>query len=141
MKKFKFLLALLVLATALRLGGVNLPYHQDEWKTAHGVELGAKGTTGLYHPPLTQLLYQADGKIFGVNHLRYLPLIFGLLSAALIYLVLKKIADPETGLIGLFLYTTSALAVWGSLQLDTAGFSMFVIRSGAVNVIQFSPFL
>jgi hypothetical protein len=121
MKKFKFLLALLVLATALRLGGVNLPYHQDEWKTAHGVELGAKGTTGLYHPPLTQLLYQADGKIFGVNHLRYLPLIFGLLSAALIYLVLKKIADPETGLIGLFLYTTSALAVWGSLQLDTDG--------------------
>ncbi len=121
MKFSKLACFLLLLFVLIRLPGLALPYHQDEWKTARGVELGASGTSGLYHPPLTQLFFQGAGAVFGADHLRLLPLLFGVLSAALLYQVLKKLADEKTALLGLFLYAFSAANVWASLQLDTDG--------------------
>lgn len=114
-------MAFLVLFGLWRLAGLTLPYHQDEWKTVSGLALGAAGASGLYHPPLTQLIYRAGYALLGPNYLRVLPLFFSLLSAWLLWLILKKRFDWQVATVGLFLFTTAFYSVWASLMIDTDG--------------------
>ncbi|MCR4329085.1 MAG: glycosyltransferase family 39 protein [Candidatus Roizmanbacteria bacterium] len=110
-----------ILFLFIRLPGVSLPYHQDEWKTARSVEIGAEAASSLYHPPLTQLSYRAAEKLVGGAHLRFLPLLFSFLSLFLLYLVVKRRAGEKAALLSVFLYTISFYSVLASHMIDTDG--------------------
>lgn len=111
----------MLLFVMVRLPGLNLSYHQDEWKIVRGVELGASGTSGLFHPPLTQLLFRGSGALFGAEHMRILPLLFSVFSALLLFAVVRRRASQETALVSLFLYVVSFYSIWSSLMIDTDG--------------------
>src|SRR3989338_503167 len=92
---------LLLVFIAIRLPGLSLPYHQDEWKNAEMVRTHLVGGLSA-HPPLMELIYRWSGEIAGADNLRLMPLAFGVLSAWLLYAV-------------------SAYAVLASLMLDMDG--------------------
>jgi hypothetical protein len=116
------LIGLLILFVAIRLPGLAVPYQQDEFKTAIAAEVSlSAASTFLTHPPLTALLLRADAVVFGGAHMRLLPLIFGLLSAVLLFYVVRRRFDEQGALWAVFLYTISFYGVWSSLMLDTDG--------------------
>ncbi|MBI2100019.1 MAG: glycosyltransferase family 39 protein [Candidatus Vogelbacteria bacterium] len=120
--KNKFaLIILLAIFLLLRLPGLSLPYHQDEWKNVHAAELGGAATSGLYHPPLTQLLLKAGVAVFGADHLRLLPLFFSVIAAWLLFEVMRRRASDHAAWLAVFLYAISFYGVWSSLQIDTDG--------------------
>ena len=85
------LTVILIIFVLVRLPGLSVPYQQDEYKTAVAAEAGlAEASAFLTHPPLTALLYRADALVFGGTHLRLLPLLFGVLSALLLFAVVRR---------------------------------------------------
>lgn len=112
--------ALLLVFVAIRLPGLSLPYHQDEWKTG---EIARSQIVGALsgHPPLTELTYRLGGKILGADNLRIIPLIFGVLSAILLYAVVRRRAGMYAALTALALYAVSMYGVFASLMTDTDG--------------------
>ena len=123
MKKNNLLIlgALIVLFLALRLPGLSLPYHQDEWKTARAVEIGAVSASNLYHPPLTQLSYRAAEAFFGGNHLRMLPFFVSLVSLFFLYSVVARRAGARAAFLSVFLYAISFYSIFASHMIDTDG--------------------
>ena len=116
------LIGLLILFVVVRLPGLSSPYQQDEFKTAIAVESSlSAASTFLTHPPLTALLYRADALVFGGTHMRVMPLLFGFLSAVLLFCVVRRRFDYRTALWSVFLYSISFYGVWSSLMLDTDG--------------------
>ncbi|MCX6787206.1 MAG: glycosyltransferase family 39 protein [Candidatus Kaiserbacteria bacterium] len=116
------LIGLLILFVAVRVPGLSTPYQQDEFKTAIAVETSlSAASTFLTHPPLTALLYRADALVFGGEHMRVMPLLFGLISAILLFCVARRRFNERTALWSVFLYTISFYGVWSSLMLDTDG--------------------
>lgn len=116
------LVGLLLLFVLVRLPGLSTPYHQDEFKTAIATETSlAKASAFLTHPPMTALLYRADAIIFGGENMRAMPLLFGLISAILLFVVVRRRFDERAALWSVFLYAVSFYGVWSSLMLDTDG--------------------
>lgn len=116
------LIGLLVLFVVVRVPGLSVPYQQDEFKTAIATETSVSAaSTFLTHPPLTALLYRADVLIFGGKNMRLMPLLFGLVSAALLFCVVRRRFNERTALWSVFLYTISFYGIWSSLMLDTDG--------------------
>lgn len=119
--KTKFILGFLfIIFLSLRLPGLSLPYHQDEWKTVGGLAKGAEGVSGLHHPPLTQLAFRLDWALFPEN-LRLLPLIFSILAGALLFTIVKKRVGREAAFSAILLFTICFYSVFASLMLDTDG--------------------
>ncbi len=119
----KELLALCIIIgafIAIRLPGIDLPYHQDEWKTANIVQTNAIGALSG-HPPLTELVYRAGGFLFGVDHLRVVPLLFAVFSAILLYVVVRGRSGQRAALFAIGLYSACMYGVWASLMTDTDG--------------------
>jgi len=116
-----FLFVLLALFLLLRIPGLSLPYHQDEWKTARAVEIGAEAASSLYHPPLTQLSYRVAEALFGGAHLRLLPFFFSFLSLFLLYAVVRRRMDERAALLSVFLYSISFYSILASHMIDTDG--------------------
>src|SRR3990167_4904881 len=114
-------IVLIVFFLALRLPGLSLPYHQDEWKTARSVEIGATAASHLYHPPLTQLSYRVAETLFGGAHLRLLPFFFSFLSLFLLYAVVRRRMDERAALLSVFLYSISFYSLLASHMIDTDG--------------------
>lgn len=115
-------IGLLILFVAVRVPGLSTPYHQDEFKTAIAAEAGlSEASAFLTHPPLTALLFRADALIFGGGNLRLLPLLFGLISVAFLFFVVRRRFDERAALWAVFLYAVSFYGVWSSLMLDTDG--------------------
>ncbi len=112
--------ALLFVFVALRLPGLSLPYHQDEWKTGEIVRSHIVGGLAA-HPPLTELIYRWTGDAVGSDHLRIAPLVFGTLSAILLYLVVRRRAGMHAAIAALALYTVCMYGVFASLMIDTDG--------------------
>ncbi|MFA5942656.1 MAG: glycosyltransferase family 39 protein [Candidatus Paceibacterota bacterium] len=116
------LIGLLILFVAVRLPGLSTPYQQDEFKTAIAAESGlSEASTFLTHPPLTAVLFRADALVFGGEHMRVMPLFFGLISAVLLFFVVRRRFDERAALWAVFLYTISFYGIWSSLMLDTDG--------------------
>ena len=83
------LLLLIILFIGIRLFGIDLPFVQDEQKNAvHGVELAGIGAASG-HPPLAGWIITAGGYFFGLEYLRFLPLIFGVGSFILFYILMQ----------------------------------------------------
>ena len=106
---------------ALRLPGISLPFHQDEWKNV-SASATAEGAGHFFaHPPLMQMIFVADYKLFGQGGFRALPLLFSIGAGVLLYAVVsrragKRAAAWATGLFALCFYN-----VFGSLQADVDG--------------------
>src|SRR3989344_6691723 len=122
-QKMRFLLiGLLLLFIVVRLPGLSTPYQQDEFKTAIAAETSlSKASTFLTHPPLTALLFRVDALVFGGGNMRFMPLLFGLISAILLFCVVRRRFDDRAALWSVFLYSISFYGIWSSLMLDTDG--------------------
>lgn len=114
---------LMLLFILTRLPGLGLPYHQDEWKYVAMTEtewtLAGGGITA--HPPLTSIFFRVGAMIFGSSHLRFLPLVFSILSAILLYLVARRRFGERAAQFSLFLYAIAVYSVLASLMIDTDG--------------------
>lgn len=120
-RRAMYLLPLLLIVFALiRLPGLDLPYHQDEWKNAHMVRVGIEGALSA-HPPLMELIYVWSGAIFGADNLRLMPLVFGVLSAWLLYIVMRRRVSTSVAAWATGLYAISMYGVLASLMLDMDG--------------------
>lgn len=116
------LIGLLVVFVAVRVPGLSMPYQQDEFKTAIAVETSlSAASTFLTHPPLTAVLFRVDALVFGGEHMRVMPLLFGLISAILLFCVVRRRFNERAALWSVFLYTVSFYGIWSSLMLDTDG--------------------
>ncbi len=121
-KKEKILfITILIIFIVIRLFGVHLPYVQDEQKNAvHGVALaGINAASG--HPPLAGWIITAGGYLFGLEWLRLLPIIFGVGSFLLLYILMRICLGPKAALWGGFLYAISPYGVFASLMVDLDG--------------------
>ena len=121
-KTHVLLIGLLILFVVVRLPGLSVPYQQDEFKTAIAAEAGlSEASSFLTHPPLTAFLLRADALVFGGENLRIMPLMFGFISAVLLFFVVRRRFDERAAMWALFLYAVSFYGVWSSLMLDTDG--------------------
>lgn len=119
----KILLALaacLLLFLALRLPGIGLPYHQDEWKN---VAAAADPNSGPYwtHPPLFQIVFRAGNTLVGQDHFRVLPLLFSIGSFVLLYFIVRKRSGTRAALFSVFFFSICFYNVLGSLMPDVDG--------------------
>jgi len=69
MREFKYkkniivFAAILIIFTGLRLGGIYLPYHQDEWKNVSASSTVVGAGSFFAHPPLMQMIFVAGNFI------------------------------------------------------------------------------
>jgi len=114
-------IVLFILFLALRLPGLSLPYHQDEWKLVLASTSAERAGSFFAHPPLTQLFFRLDRALFGPEAMRFLPFGFSIASAWLLFVILRRRWDEKTALMSLALSGVVFYGVWASLQLDTDG--------------------
>ena len=123
MKREWIVVCALVLAfVALRIPGVALPLHQDEYKWPQIVNPAHPSETEIPHPPLSQFIYQTAGEIVGYDvHFRYVPLFFGTLNLLLLYAFLRRRFDTTVAFVGASLFVVSFYSILASLMVDTDG--------------------
>lgn len=114
------LAGLLFLFILLRLPGLDLPYHQDEWKN---VASAANPSSGSYwtHPPLFQILFRAGNTLVGVDYFRVFPLLFSIGCFILLYLVVRRRSGIRAALFSVFFFSISFYNILGSLMTDVDG--------------------
>ncbi len=121
-KKITFIvIAFLLVFFLIRMPGLDLPYHQDEWKNvsaSSGVEEAGKF---FAHPPLMQMILVLGYQIFGVTYFRFLPLIFSLASAILLYFVVRSRLGGKAAIWSLAIFTVLFYNILGSLVPDVDG--------------------
>ncbi len=118
---FLIVASIVLIFFALRLPGLDLPYHQDEWKNVNlssSVEIAGRFFT---HPPLMQMTFVAAYKVFGIEWFRIFPLLFSIGSLILLYLVVRHRADSRAGLWAVGLLAVCAYNIQGSLSPDVDG--------------------
>jgi glycosyltransferase involved in cell wall biosynthesis len=113
-------LLLLAFFVAIRLPGLDLPYHQDEAKIGHMVRVQHVGYLAA-HPPLTELIYRKVGMITGSDNLRIIPLSFATFSAAFLYFIMRRRVDAAAALWSVLVYSVCMYGVFASLMVDTDG--------------------
>lgn len=113
--------ALVIVFFALRLPGLDLPYHQDEWKNVSSSVTLASAFGFFTHPPLMAMTFAAAYNAFGIDGMRWLPLIFSVAAAWLLYLVIKDRAGKAAGLWSVWLFAICAYNIQGSLSPDVDG--------------------
>ena len=106
---------------AIKFFGIEMPFHQDEWKTARFI-VDPNALAGIFHhPPLTELLYRAVGLVLPPELFRLVPLAFTLLSFGLLYPVLEARIGFKAALLSIILLGTSAYGAVAALMLDLDG--------------------
>ncbi|MDO8514703.1 MAG: GtrA family protein [bacterium] len=105
----------------MKFFGIELPYHQDEWKVAHFVVDPASMAGTFHHPPLTELLFRIAGWLIPAELLRMMPLAFTALSYGLLYLIIEARASARAAFLSLVLFGTVAYGTLAALMLDTDG--------------------
>ncbi len=113
-------LVILLAFIAIRVPGLSLPYHQDEWKMGEIMRSHIVGGLAA-HPPLSELTYRWTASIVGADHMRVTPLLFGAVSLLLLYAVVRRRAGEMAALIAAGLYTLSTYSVFSSLMIDVDG--------------------
>lgn len=115
------LFAVVVLFLILRLPGLNLPYHQDEYKWPIIVNPALTEPGGIPHPPVGEFIYREFGKIVGYDNFRYVPFTFSILNFFLLFYLVKLLFDSRVALWSVFLFSISFYALLASLMVDTDG--------------------
>ncbi len=113
---------LVLIFVAIRLPGIHLPLHQDEYKWPMIVNPAYHSETSIPHPPLSQFVYRTAGYIVGFNtNFRLVPLFFGTINLLLLYWLLKILYGKREALIGSTIWVFSYFSVLSSLMVDTDG--------------------
>ncbi|MDQ5968943.1 MAG: 2 protein [Patescibacteria group bacterium] len=113
---------LVIVFVAIRLPGVHLPLHQDEYKWPMIVNPALGSEVSIPHPPLSQFIYRTAGYIVGFNvNFRFVPLFFGALNLVLLYYFLRIRFGKRVAIIGALLFTFSYFSILASLMIDTDG--------------------
>ena len=128
-KELIWFVAIVAIFFILRLPGLHIPYHQDEykWVLYSHPEIIAPGT--VPHPPLTEFIYAKTlGPLVGDNNFRFIPLTFSIVNLFLIFYLAKIIFDPfdkleesKTAFWTAFLFSISFFSVLASLMVDVDG--------------------
>lgn len=106
----------------IRVSGIDLPYHQDEWKTARVMVEGAEAVGGFFHhPPLTGVIFRAAGAVLPPDLFRLLPLLFTTISSFILYAVIVKRAGIRAGVLALFFLGVTGYSTLAALMLDVDG--------------------
>jgi len=127
MREFKYkkniivFAAILIIFTGLRLGGIYLPYHQDEWKNVSASSTVAGAGSFFAHPPLMQMIFVAGNFILGDANMRILPLLFSVASVVLFYLVVRNRLGKKVALWSIALFSICFYNILGSLSPDVDG--------------------
>lgn len=120
-KEIWFLVLFAIIFGALGFSGLSQIYHQDEYRWAT-IANPIFNNFQSPHPPLTRYLLRATGMIFGFDHLRILPLFFGILNLFIVFLVSKFISrNYRTALWAAFLFAVSTYSLIAALQIDIDG--------------------
>ena len=122
-KNEKIILFFLVLVfVAIRLPGIHLPLHQDEYKWPLIVNPAHISETTIPHPPLSQFIYRTGGMIVGFNtNFRYIPLFFGTINILLLYYLVRYLFGKKEAFTASILWVVSYFSVLASLMVDTDG--------------------
>ena len=122
MPRWYVLAGFAILFLALRLPGIALPLHQDEYKWPQIVNPAVVSETEIPHPPLSQFIYQTGGAVVGYDvHLRFVPLAFGLANLFLLWYWMRLRAGERAALWAAALFTFSYFSILASLMVDTDG--------------------
>ncbi len=120
-RKILAVAALTALFLFLRLPGIHLPYHQDEWKNVSSSATVETAGGFFAHPPFMQMLFVADYKLFGIDGFRILPLLFSAGAGVLLYFVVRHRAGRGAAMWSVLLFATCFYNIFGSLQADVDG--------------------
>ncbi len=116
------LFLLVIVFVLIRLPGIHLPLHQDEYKWPLIVNPDHISETSIPHPPLSQFIYRTGGMIVGFNtNFRYIPLFFGVLNLLLLYYLVRFLFGKKEALVACVLWSVSYFSVLSSLMVDTDG--------------------
>lgn len=132
---------LTILFVLIRLPGVHLPLHQDEYKWPIIVNPTFVSEIGIPHPPLSELIYRTAGKIVGFNtNFRFVPLFFGTINLLLLYYLVKTLFGRREATVAAFIWVFSYFSVLASLMVDTDGqimpFFFLLALIGYFNVLK-----
>ncbi len=114
-------IALAIVFFALRLPGIHLPYHQDEWKNVSASEDVQSAGQFFAHPPLMQMAFVLGENVFGADSLRWFTLLISALGALVLFYVVKGRADAKSAIWSVILYSVCFYNIFGSLQPDVDG--------------------
>ncbi len=119
----KIFLPLIILVFLLvRLPGVHLPLHQDEYKWPLITSPGYVSDVSIPHPPLSELIYKTSGYIVGFNvNFRFVPLFFGTLNLFLLYYFVRENFGKKEGILASLIWSLAYFSILASLMVDTDG--------------------
>lgn len=114
-------IALLSSFVGVRLVGLDIPYHQDEykWPLYANPEVFAPGS--VPHPPLTEMIYRVGGHAIGYDNFRMIPLGFSTLNFLLVAYIAYLMFGKKGSLWITSLFTFSFYGVLTSLTVDVDG--------------------
>ena len=121
LREYRIVIALLLVFLILRIPGLSLPYHQDEWKNVSSSSSIESAGAFFAHPPLMQMSFVVGYSILGANNFRVLPLLFSMISAILLFIVVQRRAGRSSALWSLALFVVCFYNILGSLQPDVDG--------------------
>ncbi len=114
--------ALCLVFVLLRLPGVSLPLHQDEYKWPLITNPTYVSVTAIPHPPLGEFIYRTAGRMVGFDvHFRFVPLLFGTLNLILLYYLVRERFGKREALVAIGIWIFSYFSVLASLMVDTDG--------------------
>ncbi len=119
----KILLPVIVIVFLLvRLPGVHLPLHQDEYKWPTITDPSYKSEVSIPHPPLGEFIYRTAGYVVGFNtNFRFVPLFFGAINLLLLYYLVEVVFGRKEAVIVSLVWSLSYFSVLASLMVDTDG--------------------
>lgn len=113
---------LVLIFVAIRLPGIYLPLHQDEYKWPMIVNPAYHSETSIPHPPLSQFIYRTAGYVVGFNtNFRLVPLFFGTINLVLLYWLMRILFGKREAVIASMIWIFSYFSVLASLMVDTDG--------------------
>ncbi|MFH1420615.1 MAG: glycosyltransferase family 39 protein [Candidatus Aenigmatarchaeota archaeon] len=133
-KRLCVILLIVILTVALRLYSADRFLINDEitWITpaknivasgfpSNPIYCGVPGGYFYIHPPMGLILYSTTIASAGVEFVRLVPIIFGLLSILLTYFLGKKLFDDRTALIAAGMMAISSYHIIASQIIDVDG--------------------
>ncbi len=120
-KEVIFLFLIAVLFLAIRIPGVHIPYHQDEYKWPMYSDPAIYAPGSVPHPPLTEFIYRIVAPNFGYDNFRFVPLIFSFINLFLLYYLTKSIFNEKVARWVTFLFSISFYSILSSLMIDVDG--------------------
>ena len=134
--------AIFLVFVGLRLFGVHLPYHQDEWKNVSASRTVEGAGAFFAHPPLMQMIFVAGNFIFGGDYMRVLPFLFSIASLFLLYFVVRNRLGKKEALWSAALFSICFYNILGSLSPDVDGAILpFLFLVAVFSYDKFAPTL